>query len=34
MDDHTQIVLGFMLLPVALGNSPKMFYHIDDEVSL
>ena len=34
MDDHTKMVLGFMLLPVALGDTPKMFYHTDDEVSL
>ena len=32
VDDHTRMVFGFMLLPVGLGDTPRLFYHTNDKV--
>ena len=34
MYDRTRMVFGFMLLPIGLGDSPRLFYHTHDEVGV
>ena len=31
MDDHIRMVLGFMLHPETLGDTPRLFYHANDK---
>ena len=32
MDDHTMMTLGFMLLLVTLGDTPRLLYHANEKV--